>query len=45
MSPNIARGKGCCGIIVPEGSNSPGSRCIGMTLAISCKEDDRLKTG
>jgi len=23
-APNIARGKGCWGIIVPEGSESPG---------------------
>ena len=45
MSPNIARGKGCCGIIVPEGSDSPGSRCIGMTLAISYNEEERLNIG
>jgi len=34
-SPNIARGKGCWGMMMPEGSDSPGRICIGMVLAMS----------
>lgn len=44
-SPNIARGNGCWGRIVPEGSVSPGRICIGNALAISVRVDDKLKTG
>lgn len=44
-SPNIARGKGCCGMMVPAGSDSPGRMCIGMELAISFNVADKLKMG
>lgn len=44
-SPNIARGNGCCGIIVPEGSVSPGRMCIGKVAAISLRVEARFKTG
>ena len=36
--PNIARGSGCCGRIVPDGSVAPANKCIGMLRAISCKQ-------
>lgn len=43
--PNIARGRGCCGKIVPEGSSSPGRRCIGRVRAISSRCDPSVYIG
>lgn len=44
-SPNILRGNGCCGIIVPEGSISPGRMWTGITRPISRRCADRLSIG
>lgn len=44
-SPNIARGKGCCGMMVPEGSVSPGKICIGMEVARSVNAADKWSMG
>jgi len=44
-SPNIARGKGCCGMMVPDGSVSPGRICIGIEVARSVRVADRDNIG
>ena len=37
IAPNMARGNGCCGRMVPEGSVSPGRIWIGIARPISSK--------
>lgn len=43
--PNIMRGRGCCGKMVPEGSDAPGRRCIGNVRARSWRWPERLIVG
>lgn len=44
-SPNMARGKGCWGRMVPDGSDSPGRMCMGRTCAKSSRCAERLMVG
>jgi hypothetical protein len=43
--PNIARGRACCGRIVPEGSDGPGRRWIGILCAMSVRYDESTRSG
>lgn len=43
--PNIMRGRGCWGRIVPEGSEAPGRRWMGKVRARSCRWPERLIVG
>lgn len=44
-APNMARGKGCWGITVPDGSELPGRICTGITRAKSSRIAERLIVG
>jgi len=44
-APNMARGKGCCGRIVPDGSELPGRRCTGIVRAKSRRRAEKLIVG
>ena len=43
--PNIARGRGCCGRIVPDGSVKPARRCIGTLRAMSSRQAANASVG
>lgn len=45
VAPNMARGKGCWGRMVPEGSESPGRRWMGMSAARSSRWAERVNVG
>lgn len=44
-APNIARGKGCWGMTVPDGSEFPGRICTGITRAKSSRMAETLIVG